>query len=263
MLHKTLLLSLCVLLFACEQADDSVTIPNNTSEAGPDAIAHCDPVSASISVRDCDAIKQQIANLVGGDAELIAPDEMYRGDTRKVLLDISPTDTSDTIDIEDGDTSDASPGDQVAGFAVKIGRIMEARLSGSGVRIVPTVPEQQDLGASRVARWEWDVTAEEQGTHQLYITVQVKALTADGEITRVDLFNDDKEIAIRVKTADRVSDAVALVGRQFQTLEGALVSLAALLLAVASVAAAARKVFRRDKPKAALGAEDEQASDPS
>jgi hypothetical protein len=238
---------------------DSATTANNSSETSSggvrpgteDPLEFCFEVQAELSRHACDLVKQQIAALRPGKAQLTAPEKLLRGETRVAKFSIDGSANEPPIS-ETRTTSDANHNRQRTEFPVKVSRIMTATLSGDGLDVTPEGEQERDLGVSRRASWEWKVTGKDAGNRFLRVTVKAKATGEDKKPLQLDLYEEEKDIKVRVTALmwvqDRLTDFVGL----FSSLDGALKGLAAVLVTLGAVFAAWR-ALRKPKPPAVGG----------
>jgi hypothetical protein len=88
-----------------------------------------------------------------------------------------------------------APGEEVAGPA-RLRHRIEARLYGADFEIAGIAPEEQPIGSSDLARWQWQVKPLRDGVHQLYLMVAVTADVRGQTIRRAETFQ--RQIVVEV-----------------------------------------------------------------
>lgn len=241
-------------------------------EEGPDVVVSCNYSSTDLTAGECLSLKKQIDNLVDGKGNLEAPDTMNRGDTKSVVLLIEPK-VRDSDEVAVPESAFAPEEDysdrpdmvrQYGEFDLKIGRRMKASLyAGPGIEVEPEEAIEQDLGAGRRARWQWDITANESGNHPITAVVNVEGVGSNGTTIPLRMFDTEKTINVSVTATDRIDDTANWIGDRFATLEKALASMAAMLAALLAVIFGVNKVRSAMRNRNAHSEEDLRSKDRS
>jgi hypothetical protein len=200
-------------------AAGEVNSSNNESE-----IIFCQRLSDQSTRRECDLYNQIWSNLSPGAGGIKFPDEMVRGETRRVSFVISRSKDVST-DILLGEKADKE-------FELKVARRMAAQLQGEGFAIDPSMLVYRDLHIGQGARWDWSITAMKGSRHSLTLSAYVVVNSPDGKGNETLLKSYSQDIPVSVTWLLWYEDWVENV-RSFSTTTKALfVALGALLVAL-------------------------------
>jgi hypothetical protein len=179
--------------------------------------------------------------LTDAAAAFNVPSPMARGETYRIRLAIE----RDADQARAVAAVDALPGETRA-FGTKSGRFMRATLSGRNFEVTPLSPEQQDLFASDLGIWEWDVKPTAGGAQTLSLRTFVEAPDSDGKLRPAATQIEDREIRVTVTLWDDVGDAMTASEGWMKRGENWLIALAALIAALGAVWLAVRRFGRRE-----------------
>jgi hypothetical protein len=206
-----------------------------------DPVIYCQAVSAELAQSQCDLVGKQVASLKAGIGKLVTPPAMRRGDSAIVNFAITPK-AAEVVAGRSPASEPLAPGQISTELDIRIGRIMSATLEGAAFEVAPAGEQVRDLGASSRANWNWRITAKQGGNQPLYLTVRVKAVGRDGKPLELDLYQESREVTIRVTIWQWLEDVLTGFTSLFQTTEGAFKALAATLAALGAVVLAWRKI---------------------
>jgi len=210
----------------------------------PSKTPYCDIVEAYVAADQCHQYADRIAHLQDGLGAFNPPTKMKQGETRLVELNVSRSPATDNPASQIG-----GPADQKIPVPMKVGRYMSATLKGEGFTIEPQGPDDQDLFLATDAHWSWRVTALPAATHRLELTTYVKTPeTAGGPLKPMWTRSRVVEVEVAVPPMARLTQGTKSIGEWAKTTQGTIVSLTALVAAIAGLIAALRALF---KPKAA------------
>jgi hypothetical protein len=216
----------------------------DTSEG---AIIYCSEAQAELSERNCNLIKRQTADLVAGMGKLDAPQNMVRDETRVAKFSIDGSGRA-TLTTQTRNTNLPSRNVQLTEFPVKVSRIMTAELLGDGLAVSPKGEQERDLGTSKRANWQWNVTAKDAGTRTLKVTVKAKALGAGNKPMQLDLYSEQQVVTVTVTNMMWIQDQLKSFTGLFSTIEGTVKAFVAILLAIGGGIAAWRALRKPSKP---------------
>jgi hypothetical protein len=173
-------------------------IPDDPAPAESSAGEETAAESASES-EGLDAVfpKFQMGNLVFN-----APDTMKFGEKRGIQLLLSPKLTVAEL------TTMIEESGELRQRRIRISRVMEASLSGSGFKIDPITAALQVVNPQGATEWRWEVTALETGMHKLYLTMNA-ILEVDGRELPHTIQTLHEVILVQVAWDQRVSAFVA------------------------------------------------------
>jgi hypothetical protein len=207
---------------------------------------YCDIVEAYVPADQCHQYADRIGHLQDGLGAFNPPKRMTQDETRLVELNVSRSPATDNPASQIG-----GPDDQKIPVPMKVGRYMSAKLSGEGFKIEPQGPEDQDLFLATDARWSWRVTALPAATHRLVLTTYVQTPeTAGGPLKPMWTRSKTVEVEVSVSPGEWWKQLMSSVGDWAKTTQGTIISLTALVAAIAGLIAAVRALFR---PKSAKG----------
>lgn len=240
-----LALSGCGGAYEAAQNTSSVETGAPATAAADDPVEYCAALQEPAPASLCRLYAELPNKLERGVAAFTPPASMRRGDTVQVEFAIAQgSDMAEATDLVVGH------GAPVQQFRPKIGRYMAAELRGEGFEIDPAGPQEQDLFLSGAARWIWQVKAVRAPRHVLSLSAWVKAKAPDGQLKPVWFRTVHRQVAVPVRTPDRISDflddSLAWIGR----LEIWVKALAALVMALAGLWLGIR---RFGKPQPAAG----------
>lgn len=185
---------------ALEQRADSPRPASHRSEV---QTASTDSYEASTPTQTADALAEEtgevdalLARLRVGNIAFNAPQTINISETIRVRALVSPDESTATLQAQ----IDA-PGEKVVA-PLKISKLMEARLSGEGFRIVPISSARQAVG-SGITTWEWEVTPEEEGRHRLTLSLDA-FVRMDGQSVAKTLRTFDHPIDVQVTATQRI-----------------------------------------------------------
>lgn len=135
------------------------------------------PVSTAGAGPDFDAVDAALRTTFQGSLAFTTPTDIALDDTRTLTLLISPSSS-------EADLQQALAGaDPVAGASVAVTPRMRAELIASPAEAFEIQPLHADpeqlLGSAEPTRWEWALTARQEGRHRLTLSVY-RLVTVDG-----------------------------------------------------------------------------------
>lgn len=204
----------------------------------PNEVIYCARVMREARRSECEVFERAWRNLEEGSGAVAAPSSMVRGETVKISFAVS----ADAEGNKGQPVAEELLGQETTQrVTLQVGARMAAQLTGEGFKIEPSEPVERQLGVTRGALWEWDVTALKARRHLLLIRVFVRVKDTDGEQTRL-LKSREIPITVRVTTGqtigDYLDDSQAWLGRGTNWLK----ALTAFIAAVAGVTLAARQL---------------------
>jgi hypothetical protein len=168
-----------------------------TAAAATDIATDPTPEQAAVALpAETDEVDALLDRLRVGNIAFNAPQTINISETIRVRALVSPDAAAATLQAQV-----AAPGEQVVA-PLKISKLMEARLTGDGFRIVPITAAQQAVG-SGVTTWEWEVTPETAGRHRLTLTVDA-FVRMDGQSVAKTLRTFDHPIEVQVTAGQRI-----------------------------------------------------------
>jgi len=94
--------------------------------------------------------------------------------------------------------------DSIEVDSTKVGRFMEARLTGTGFAITAGSPESQVVSTGQPTTWEWQIKALSEGIQYLHLSLDAHFKIQDEDAVR-ELETFDRDIAVEVSPLARVS----------------------------------------------------------
>jgi hypothetical protein len=134
---------------------------------------------------------------------------------------------------------------QTKRFKPKVGRFMQATLTGEGFEIVPLdASASKQLPPDSQARWAWKVTPQSGGSRTLFATTIVEG-RVNGRNYPLAGSEMLQPVTIEVRWYHRIIDQLDFMPVWMKSLEGALLGLAGVIAALWAVWAALRNKRRR------------------
>jgi hypothetical protein len=121
-----------------------------------------------------------------------APTKIQLDETRIIQLKLSRSETQEALK-----GAIAEPGEK-QGAQIRVSRLMEAHLEGSGFKIEQLGSDRPQLvEPSGVNEWAWEITATDPGKHRLHLTINA-VITVDGNPTNHLIRTFDRTIEVEV-----------------------------------------------------------------
>lgn len=216
-----------IVRYAVKRLPDSVQ-GENGEIATPDPVTSAQPSSSA-----------------SADAEKAAGEAMSSGDLTQEDIDVAIEQTGD--DVAGSIVADAEKGTVQTG-TVKIARLMYACLEGDPVFVIaPAACQTLDTLEQPEPVWQWTVTPTEQGDDfELRLRSGIEVTASDGSARRIGQPVRRAEIDVDVDGAGRVKDMFDRAAEWLKTPLGAIAALTTLLIALAGLRAAWKKLARGD-----------------
>lgn len=218
-----------------------VPMPSATLTAGPDdpsspvddraEIIYCGVIQDRVPRSECDYYEEIRENLAEGEAAIIAPDKMVRGEKTRVSFAI-------TRDPRATPLKDVLPGEPSEKFKAKVARRMAAQLEGQGFTVEPSGIVHKDLFLGDAMRWDWVVTPLRARSHRLTLSAYVAVKTPEGDkenLIRTVSRDVIVEVPVGTRVGDAMDDSVDWMGRGqnwLKALGGLIAALGAVWLAI-------------------------------
>lgn len=127
-------------------------------------------------------IDREVQNMKDGAAVTEVPTSMYEGETRAVVLILSPDaekaqEVKKEVSAAISNRATQMPEKKIESKTkvevekAQYSRFMEAKLSGQGFEIKNVTPERQPVTNTQKTEWRWDVRATAPGVHNLHLTM--------------------------------------------------------------------------------------------
>lgn len=143
-------------------------------------------------------VDRMLDDLPEGNIAFNAPTEMNLKKTATIQLILSMQKS-----IEELKASLEAEGEK-QGAAIKVSRLMEARLTGADFQITTIGDEEQAVSFASPTEWKWDVKPKSEGPHKLHLTLSI---VLDDKSRRV-FRTFDKTIMVEVPPSQKVGDFV-------------------------------------------------------
>lgn len=161
-------------------------------------------------------IDNELKKLKDGAAVTEVPKEMELGETRRVVLVLSPDvaaapaivkERKESLQRHDQKAPERplAPKTEVESEPAAYAKFMEAKLTGQGFEIRAATPERQPVASHQPTTWTWDVKATGSGEQYLYLSLNAIFEGEGSEKTRaVTTFN--KTVKVNVSWGTFVSN---------------------------------------------------------
>jgi hypothetical protein len=130
------------------------------------------------------------------------PKSLHLGSVAEIQLVLSPTESFPELRRKVtaiGERQEAT---------IKVSPLMEAQLTGLGLKIEAISPALQPVSSLGTTRWAWDIEPTEAGTKRLHLTLNA-IIKVDGRDTSWSVRTFDRTLTIRVTWFDHVSGFVS------------------------------------------------------
>jgi len=179
---------------------------NRDANANANTHSHPYPNANTDSVEAFD-IDREVAKLKTGVAITEFPDSMELGETRTVVVVLSPMPEAGAakvrVEQNFNKLAEAAPArklkdkTKIETEEAKYSSLMEAKLTGQGFDIKAVTPERQPVSSNQETKWTWEVKSLSAGDNSLYISLNAIFERDKEEETRsVNTFS--KAVVVRV-----------------------------------------------------------------
>ena len=183
--------------------------------------------------------------LESGTGGFLQPDELAVGEWQSLTFLVGPSQR---------DLQRAADGERLASpKAITLSPRMRVTLiKDPNFEFHARTPSDLNLGADKIGLWQWDIKPLRGGTFDLFAQVDVLRQLSSGGFEPYDTYTKRVAVKVRVSPWERITDTIQgatslgdLMARLFQSWEGALTALAALIGAVFGVWWAIRRGLRK------------------
>ena len=153
-----------------------------------------------------------------------APDQVMISEPQQIALVIDSTGSTDFLEELEGLPGAVRKGETLVSVT------MEAELVGPAFKIEPNGRQRKTLSRLNPTRWDWKVTPEQEGSHQLEVSLYVIAPEGESVLGEEKALAERRLISVEVSTFSRITAALDQWTTLFSSITAFISALAGLLV---------------------------------